>query len=125
SCVSLLSLDAFMDHMADRQIAWGPRWRWLSQLLGDGQDGLARLQAPPGESLATAPLPPALLDNSFASVMLPQLQAPTGGDSVPQLPFALGALRVYGLPHGPVWCTARRHRTDEETTTGSVGYFDG
>jgi acyl transferase domain-containing protein len=86
--------------LAEMRVAWGPRWRWITEAHLGPDISVATLAPSYPGAHAVAPLHPALLDNAFATSLLASLLAP--GDGTARLPFAVDRLRWFRAPTGAV-----------------------
>ncbi len=110
-CPTELSIDAVYQTAAEKQIVFGPCFRWLSRVwVGDGQ-AVARLDCPEVVgSLSGYVLHPGLLD-----ACLQVTGAVEQNSDETRLPFAIQSIRVYGPATGQVWwCVSQQ--TDEDTS---------
>lgn len=99
-----ISTDELYQSLSLLALTWGPKWRWTAAIFSNSSSSLSHFKAPEGQSYADSPLPPALIDNAFASG-LPLLKIKFDSEEhIPMLPFAVEKISLYRPANGPVWC---------------------
>ncbi|WP_394831348.1 type I polyketide synthase [Pendulispora rubella] len=117
-----------MDALRTFSIDWGAQWRWLRR-IGTVRAGavLSYLEAPEGASTDDAPLPGALIDNTFAGVAMAGGIEALGTSHVPLLPFGVERLVWYGHRTMPCWADFLLRdgaRTDADSAVGDIALWD-
>ncbi len=97
STASTRDLSGLAQLLARVDIEWGPRWWWLAQVERlDEHCVLGSFQPAPGVAIDDAPLPCALIDNSFGLQCWADHFVANADDSTPRLPFCVESLVWYG-----------------------------
>lgn len=93
------SVEDLYARLAQIDIDWGPRWRWLSSIRAGSGRALTRI-APAGLDSPESVVHPTRLDNGFATVFAAMLSALDATERAPHLPYSMDALRWYAPAEG-------------------------
>ena len=108
------------------QVDWLARWRWLEGVSYGDRQALGQFAPPPEASWEAAPIPPGLLDNSFALLFPPEAVG-AGAGVTPRLPFGVERLVWYGHASRPVWAHVAQRReaeVSEDSVFGDIQMWD-
>jgi epothilone polyketide synthase D len=124
ACTELVSVEAIYAALASMSIAWGPRWRWISEGRRGAAASLVRLSPPTSDSPFVGPLHPCVIDSAFAAGLLATVDSGAPAPAEPWLPYSVSSFTLHGVPSGPVWCGSTRRRMSAETAEFDLAFWD-
>ncbi|MCY1022598.1 SDR family NAD(P)-dependent oxidoreductase [Pyxidicoccus sp. MSG2] len=94
---------------------YGPAFQSIVEVYRAGAESLSRLELPAVAAAPALQLHPSLLDGALQTALV---LFDEGGDArQPPLPFALGAVELYGMPAGACWAWVRRNEAQRLDVT--------
>jgi acyl transferase domain-containing protein/acyl carrier protein len=114
---------SLLDRLSGQHVQWGPRWRWLANVATASGAIYGNFLPPAKTPNNDAPLPPGLIDTSFALSMTETNLSVVFDDDVPFLPFRVERFRCRPNATATTWASFSASESSSIVSVADLAWF--